>query len=47
MRVLFLQFLKGSWHYGELDAAIALKRRPHPDRPAPRRVPHVSLLRRG
>src|SRR5690242_7415421 len=20
MRVLFLQFLKGSWHYGELDA---------------------------
>jgi cob(I)alamin adenosyltransferase len=21
MRVLFLQFLKGSWHYGELDAA--------------------------
>ena len=24
MRVLFLQFLKGSWHYGELDAARAL-----------------------
>ncbi len=24
MRVLFLQFLKGSWHYGELDAAAAL-----------------------
>jgi cob(I)alamin adenosyltransferase len=24
MRVLFLQFLKGSWHYGELDAAEAL-----------------------
>jgi cob(I)alamin adenosyltransferase len=24
MRVLFLQFLKGSWHYGELDAAVAL-----------------------
>src|SRR5690348_17005172 len=24
MRVLFLQFLKGSWHYGELDAAQAL-----------------------
>ena len=23
MRVLFLQFLKGSWHYGELDAARA------------------------
>jgi cob(I)alamin adenosyltransferase len=24
MRVLVLQFLKGSWHYGELDAAEAL-----------------------
>src|SRR3989440_8667307 len=24
MRVLFLQFLKGSWHYGELDAAQSL-----------------------
>jgi cob(I)alamin adenosyltransferase len=24
MRVLFLQFLKGSWHYGELDAAETL-----------------------
>src|SRR6185312_9061649 len=24
MRVLFLQFLKGSWHYGELDSAEAL-----------------------
>src|ERR1700758_2830843 len=24
MRVLVLQFLKGSWHYGELDAAQAL-----------------------
>jgi cob(I)alamin adenosyltransferase len=24
MSVLFLQFLKGSWHYGELDAAQAL-----------------------
>jgi cob(I)alamin adenosyltransferase len=23
MRVLILQFLKGSWHYGELDAATA------------------------
>ncbi len=31
MRVLFLQFLKGSWHYGELDAAEALK-------PCPRRL---------
>lgn len=26
MRVLVLQFLKGSWHYGELDAAEALER---------------------
>jgi cob(I)alamin adenosyltransferase len=26
MRVLVLQFLKGSWHYGELDAAEALSR---------------------
>lgn len=25
MRVLVLQFLKGSWHYGELDAAEALE----------------------
>jgi len=24
MRVLMLQFIKGSWHYGELDAAKAL-----------------------
>lgn len=24
MRVLMLQFLKGSWHYGELDAALML-----------------------
>lgn len=24
MRVLVLQFLKGSWHYGELDAAARL-----------------------
>ncbi|MBS1823160.1 MAG: cob(I)yrinic acid a,c-diamide adenosyltransferase [Acidobacteria bacterium] len=24
MRVLILQFLKGSWHYGELDAVAAL-----------------------
>ena len=24
MRVLVLQFLKGSWHYGELDSALAL-----------------------
>jgi cob(I)alamin adenosyltransferase len=24
MRVLVLQFIKGSWHYGELDAAEAL-----------------------
>ena len=26
MRVLILQFLKGSWHYGELDAAQALNK---------------------
>ena len=26
MGVLFLQFLKGSWHYGELDAAQALNK---------------------
>jgi cob(I)alamin adenosyltransferase len=26
MRVLILQFLKGSWHYGELDAVAALGR---------------------
>jgi len=25
MRVLMLQFLKGSWHYGELDAVVALE----------------------
>src|ERR1700710_2794642 len=24
MRVLILQFLKGSWHYGELDAAATM-----------------------
>ena len=24
MRVLVLQFLKGSWHYGELDSAEAI-----------------------
>jgi cob(I)alamin adenosyltransferase len=24
MRVLILQFLKGSWHYGELDAAVTM-----------------------
>ncbi|MFC6645976.1 cob(I)yrinic acid a,c-diamide adenosyltransferase [Granulicella cerasi] len=28
MRVLVLQFLKGSWHYGELDAASALSQQP-------------------
>lgn len=30
MRVLILQFLKGSWHYGELDAAEALNAGPYP-----------------
>ena len=33
MRVLFLQFLKGSWHYGELDAAEALNSAPTPGAP--------------
>jgi cob(I)alamin adenosyltransferase len=28
MRVLVLQFLKGSWHYGELDSAEALSHQP-------------------
>ena len=28
MRVLVLQFLKGSWHYGELDSAEALSTAP-------------------
>ncbi len=28
MRVLMLQFLKGSWHYGELDAAAAISSTP-------------------
>ena len=30
MRVLFLQFLKGSWHYGELDAAETLNKALNP-----------------
>jgi cob(I)alamin adenosyltransferase len=35
MRVLILQFLKGSWHYGELDAIEALgKTFGSPDDPA-------------
>ena len=25
MKVLMLQFIKGSWHYGELDAAETLR----------------------
>jgi cob(I)alamin adenosyltransferase len=32
MKVLFLQFLKGSWHYGELDSAVALNTALTPDR---------------
>jgi len=36
MRVLFLQFLKGSWHYGELDAVL-----PHGDNF------HIKQLGRG
>src|SRR6185437_14391434 len=35
MRVLFLQFLKGSWHYGELDAAETLNIGLAPDRVTP------------
>jgi cob(I)alamin adenosyltransferase len=31
MRVLILQFLKGSWHYGELDAAKIMGTPPNPD----------------
>jgi cob(I)alamin adenosyltransferase len=31
MRVLILQFLKGSWHYGELDSAKVLGTPPNPD----------------
>src|ERR1700752_2720877 len=35
MHVLILQFLKGSWHYGELDAVEALgKALGTPDNPA-------------
>ena len=35
MRVLVLQFLKGSWHYGELDAAEALNAALTPDQQSP------------
>jgi cob(I)alamin adenosyltransferase len=31
MRVLILQFLKGSWHYGELDSAKTMGAPPNPD----------------
>jgi cob(I)alamin adenosyltransferase len=31
MRVLILQFLKGSWHYGELDSAKVMGTPPNPD----------------
>jgi cob(I)alamin adenosyltransferase len=34
MRVLVLQFLKGSWHYGELDAAQSLNASLSPAPPA-------------
>ncbi|MGD0798964.1 MAG: cob(I)yrinic acid a,c-diamide adenosyltransferase [Acidobacteriaceae bacterium] len=34
MSVLFLQFLKGSWHYGELDAAKVLNNATSPSTPA-------------
>jgi cob(I)alamin adenosyltransferase len=33
MSVLFLQFLKGSWHYGELDAARVLNNATSPSTP--------------
>ena len=56
MRVLFLQFLKGSWHYGELDAAEALNAAltpslgaavtPDPDPPAPQNFV-IKQLGRG
>src|SRR5277367_803064 len=45
MRVLFLQFLKGSWHYGELDAAIALNSALAPPPPTPAFV--IKQLGRG
>ena len=35
MRVLVLQFLKGSWHSGELDAALALNSALTPSTPTP------------
>ena len=41
MRVLFLQFLKGSWHYGELDAAEALNPALSP---APARPSHPTSI---
>ena len=49
MRVLILQFLKGSWHYGELDAADALNaalgaRRAGQSAPRPRRTSSSGSL---
>src|SRR5580698_5631484 len=48
MSVLFLQFLKGSWHYGELDAAALLNSAlstSETSTPAPRFV--IKQLGRG
>jgi cob(I)alamin adenosyltransferase len=48
MSVLFLQFLKGSWHYGELDAAKLLNEAPSPTPGAPPSPPFViKQLGRG
>jgi cob(I)alamin adenosyltransferase len=48
MSVLFLQFLKGSWHYGELDAAKLLNEAPGPTPGAPPAAPFViKQLGRG
>src|ERR1700736_5363984 len=55
MRVLFLQFLTGSWHYGELDAAHALNAplppalgtafTPEPDAPLAGPPPHNFVIK--
>jgi cob(I)alamin adenosyltransferase len=46
MRVLILQFLKGSWHYGELDAAEALNTALSPALGTAVN-PHIKQLGRG
>jgi cob(I)alamin adenosyltransferase len=50
MRVLILQFLKGSWHYGELDAIAALDRAldqtgDHP--PSPSNAENIVIRQMG